>query len=210
MVLYRKGSRGEVVKQIQKLLHLYPDGIYGVLTEEAVKEYQMHHGLKADGVVGAATLSKLGLTGIQQLGSVKKSKRVINEIIVHCSATPEGRDYTIGDIYHWHREQGWSDVGYHYVIHLDGSIHYGRDVDIVGAHCKGHNQHSIGVCYIGGTSANNILIPKDTRTPAQKESLLCLLTTLKKLYPKASIHGHRDFAEKACPSFDATSEYKNL
>lgn len=135
--------------------------------------------------------------------------RDIKEIIVHCSATPEGKDFTVSDIKKWHLQRGFSDVGYHYVIYRDGSINKGRDESIIGAHCTGHNKYSIGVCYIGGVKADG-KTPKDTRTEAQKNSLLTLLRELKAKYPKASIHSHRDYANKACPSFDATNEYKSL
>lgn len=135
--------------------------------------------------------------------------RKITEIIVHCSATPEGRHHTVGDIRAWHKQRGFKDIGYHYVIYLDGTIHAGRDEGIVGAHCKWHNQHSIGVCYIGGV-AKDMKSPKDTRTEAQKKALLQLLRQLKKKYPGARIYGHRNFAAKACPSFDAKKEYQDL
>lgn len=138
-----------------------------------------------------------------------KVMRKINEIIVHCSATPEGRDYTVEDIDRWHRKRGFAGIGYHYVIYRDGTIHGGRDVARVGAHCKGHNSRSIGVCYIGGMDAQN-RHPKDTRTDEQKKSLLSLLKHLRRQYPGAVIHGHRDFANKACPSFDATAEYADI
>lgn len=141
--------------------------------------------------------------------TLKKSRRRINEIIVHCTATPEGRDYTVADIRQMHKAQGWVDVGYHYLIYRDGSIHEGRNVDMVGAHCQGHNAQSIGVCYVGGVARDG-KTPKDTRTPAQKDALIHLLMQLVCLYPDATIRGHRDFAAKACPSFDATKEYKNL
>ena len=140
---------------------------------------------------------------------LKKSRRRINEIIVHCSATPEGRDYTVADIRQMHKAQGWVDIGYHYLIYRDGSIHEGRNVDLVGAHCQGHNAQSIGVCYVGGVASDG-KTPKDTRTTAQKDTLVHLLMQLVCLYPDATIRGHRDFAAKACPSFDATREYKNL
>lgn len=135
--------------------------------------------------------------------------RTITEIIVHCSATPEGRPTTVGDIRAWHKQRGFKDVGYHYVVYLDGSIHAGRPESAIGAHCTGHNRNSIGVCYVGGV-AKDCKTPKDTRTEAQKKALLQLLRQLKKKYPKATIHGHREFANKACPSFDAKSEYKSL
>ena len=141
--------------------------------------------------------------------TLKKSRRRINEIIVHCTATPEGRDYTVADIRQMHKAQGWVDIGYHYLIYRDGSIHEGRNVDMVGAHCQGHNAQSIGVCYVGGVARDG-KTPKDTRTLAQKDALVHLLMQLVCLYPDATIRGHRDFAAKACPSFDATREYKNL
>ena len=122
--------------------------------------------------------------------------RTINEIIVHCSATPEGRDYTIAQIRQWHLQRGFRDIGYHYVIYRDGTIHTGRPVAQAGAHCTGHNAHSIGVCYVGGVAKDN-KTPKDTRTEAQKKSLANLLKRLHELYPKATLHGHREFANKA-------------
>lgn len=135
--------------------------------------------------------------------------RIITEIIIHCSATPEGKDYTVEQIREWHKQRGFSDIGYHYVIYRDGSIHTGRPIERIGAHCLGHNAHSIGVCYIGGVAKDG-KTPKDTRTEAQKESLIKLIKDLKKKYPKATIHGHREFANKACPSFDVQKEYKGL
>lgn len=134
--------------------------------------------------------------------------RTITEIIVHCSATPEGRDYTVAQIRQWHLQRGFRDIGYHYVIYRDGTIHTGRPVAQAGAHCTGHNAHSIGVCYIGGVAKDN-KTPKDTRTEAQKKSLANLLKRLHELYPKATLHGHREFANKACPSFDV-GEYQWL
>lgn len=93
--------------------------------------------------------------------------RIINEIIIHCSATPEGKDYTVEQIKQWHKQRGFSDIGYHYVIYRDGSIHSGRPIERIGAHCLKHNAHSIGVCYIGGVAKDG-KTPKDTRTDAQK------------------------------------------
>lgn len=203
MTLYKKGSRGSVVILIQQALHLLPDGIFGNQTEDAVKEFQKEKGLKPDGIVGPATMSKLVPL------MTKRSKRVIKEIIVHCSATAEGRDFTVEDIRRWHKQQGWSDIGYHYVIGRHGEKWTGRDVDVSGAHCEGHNRNSIGVCYIGGLDAAGKKA-KDTRTLQQKAVMLSLLTELKRLYPQAKIYGHRDFARKDCPSFDAKNEYKNI
>jgi len=137
--------------------------------------------------------------------------REINKIIVHCSATREGDDIDVATIRGWHvNERGWSDIGYHYVIYLDGSIHKGRDIRIQGAHTKGHNKDSIGICYIGGVEEDG-KTSKDTRTDAQKESLTKLLLELKTIdYCGAIIHSHSDFSNKDCPSFDATGEYKYI
>lgn len=130
-------------------------------------------------------------------------------LIVHCSATAEGKDYTEKDIDRWHRAQGWAGCGYHYVIRLDGTIETGRDLEKAGAHCQGYNAHSIGICYIGGLAKDG-KTPKDTRTAAQKDALVRLLKLLKASYPDAKIYGHRDFAKKACPCFNARQEYRNI
>lgn len=136
--------------------------------------------------------------------------RRINKLIVHCSATPEGRDIKTETIRGWHvNDNHWSDIGYHYVIELDGSIHTGRPESVIGAHCLGQNANSIGICYVGGLTKDG-KAPKDTRTYAQKQALIGLLKGLKEKYPNATIHGHREFAAKACPCFDAKNEYKNL
>lgn len=205
---YKIGSTGEMVRQIQKALagaglKVIVDGIFGVITEEAVKEFQRQKGLTPDGIVGPATLARL------IPARLKKSKRTINEIIVHCTATPEGKECTVSEIRRWHILRGFRDIGYHYVIHLDGTMETGRDVDLIGAHCTNHNAHSIGVVYVGGCGKDG-KTPKDTRTDEQKAALANLLIDLRKLYPQAKIHGHRDFANKACPSFDATKEYKKF
>lgn len=199
----KRGDRGARVKVVQRLLHLYQDGIFGPQTEEAVKEFQRKKGLTADGIVGVNTWTRL-------LGYVlRSSRRNITEIIVHCTATPEGRSYTVADIRRWHLQRGFADIGYHYVVYLDGTIHEGRDINVAGAHCTGHNLRSIGVCYVGGVAADG-KTPKDTRTLEQRDGLMALLVYLRQLYPQARIYGHRDFAAKACPSFDATREYRGL
>ena len=135
--------------------------------------------------------------------------RSINEIIIHCSATREGQQVTVDTIKDWHLAKGWNDIGYHFYIDLDGTINKGRDIDKMGAHCKGHNRNSIGICYCGGVEADG-KTPKDTRTQEQKDSLLNVLKTLKAMYPEAVIYSHNEFAAKACPSFDATEEYENI
>ena len=140
--------------------------------------------------------------------------RKINKIIIHCSATREGEDISAAVIDRWHRDRGWSGIGYHYVVSLNGNIEYGRPIDKQGAHVKNHNKGSIGICYIGGVESergsNGKWIAKDTRTLEQKESLLDLIKTLKRLNPGATVHGHNEFAAKACPCFNVKEEYCNL
>lgn len=140
--------------------------------------------------------------------SAVQPMRRITHIIVHCSATPEGRDVSAADIDRYHRSRGFACIGYHWVVRPDGRIESGRSESLVGAHCRGLNRCSIGVCYVGGVDAAGH--PKDTRTPAQRKALLHLLSELRRRYPKARIYGHRDFAPKACPCFDATKEYAGL
>ena len=134
--------------------------------------------------------------------------RNIDKIIIHCSATKEGNNVTASTIDQWHKDRGWRGIGYHYVVALDGTIEYGRSIYETGAHVKNYNEGSIGICYIGGLGSS--MEAKDTRTIEQKESLLLLLKTLKKMHPKATIHGHNEFSSKACPCFDANEEYCNL
>ena len=131
--------------------------------------------------------------------------RDIDKIIIHCSATPEGRDVKTSTIKQWHTAKGWADIGYHYVIELDGSVNMGRDIDRIGAHTRGENTGSIGICYVGGMDAN-MKNPKDTRTAKQKEGLKCLISDLRSTYGDLTIHGHNEFASKACPSFDVEKE----
>lgn len=199
----KKGDRGSAVKNLQIRLNVLPDGIFGELTEEAVKDFQAKYGLEADGIVGEKTIS--AMAGVERLMA---EGRNITELIVHCTATREGKEYTVDTIRQWHKQRGFSDIGYHYVIHLDGSVENGRSVCIAGAHCVGHNTKSIGICYVGGLDADGN--PKDTRTKEQRIALKTLLVSLKIIYPGAKIYGHCDFAAKACPCFDAKEEYQGI
>ena len=134
--------------------------------------------------------------------------RTINEIIVHCTATRAAQKVTVADVTHWHKQRGFKTIGYHFLVDQAGNVFPGRPVEQIGAHCQGHNAKSIGIVYCGGLDVNGK--PADTRTDAQRAALLGLLSELKQKYPSASIHGHRDFAAKACPCFDATKEYAAL
>lgn len=131
--------------------------------------------------------------------------RAINELVVHCSATPAGKPFRAADIDKWHRQKGWDSIGYHYVIPLDGSVEPGRPVEEVGAHVQGHNARSIGICLIGGVNAAGKAA--NTFNERQFAALETLLRGLRAQHPGTKILGHRDFPEvhKDCPSFDVRS-----
>ena len=132
--------------------------------------------------------------------------RKLNEIIIHCAATAEGKDFHAADIRRWHVQgNGWQDIGYHFVIDLDGTVEPGRPVEKQGAHCSGHNANTIGICYVGGCAADG-KTPKDTRTPEQKIALRSLVNGLKHAYGITKVTGHRKYANKACPSFDVDKD----
>lgn len=132
--------------------------------------------------------------------------REIKEIIIHCTATPRGRDVTAADVDRWHRAAGMDGIGYHYLVRLDGTVERGRPLWRAGAHCRGHNAASVGVAYAGGVEADGVT-PADTRTPAQRAALAALVERLRGRFPGAGVWGHRDFARKACPCFDARREF---
>jgi N-acetylmuramoyl-L-alanine amidase len=131
--------------------------------------------------------------------------RAIHKIIIHCTATREGDDISVDTIRRWHLARGWSDCGYHYVIDIKGNINAGRPIELIGAHCIGENKYSIGIAYVGGVEADG-KTPKDTRTKAQKDSIIRLVKKLKGCYPDVTIHGHNEFANKACPSYNVQNE----
>ena len=121
-------------------------------------------------------------------------------IILHCSATREGQDVKASTIKRWHLNRGFSDIGYHYIVDLDGTIEKGRDESLVGAHCVGKNATSIGICYVGGCDQN--LNSKDTRTDAQKKAMKTLVHQLMEKYniPIEHVYAHYQFCKyKDCP-----------
>ncbi len=222
------GSRGEYVKTLQQKLNLTADGIFGKNTDAAVRAFQKANGLTPDGIVGPHTWEYLGYA---------PASRYIDEIIIHCSATKEGKACTSDQINATHKARKFSKyvdakgnaryIGYHFLIHLDGTIEVCRPISRIGCHASGHNTRSIGICYIGGLDARdtNGRMIKDTRTPQQKAALIKLIKQLKKEYPTIKkVIGHRDTSPdlngngiiepyefiKGCPCFDAISEYKDL
>lgn len=204
-------SRGTDVRKLQEILGLHVDGIFGQQTQKAVITFQRAHNLDDDGKVGKLTWAKLEEHAQHKCDHFVvpaekpkyiKSKRKINNIILHCSATPEGRDVTVDTIRTWHKNQGWNDIGYHYIVTLDGVIHTGRDIHVAGAHTTGHNANSIGIVYVGGLMTDG-KTAKDTRTSQQREALKGIVRDLMALYNLSlkNVHCHNEYAAKACPSF---------
>lgn len=146
----------------------------------------------------------------------------IDSIIIHCSATKAGQDFRAKDIDKMHRARNFTQIGYNYIIELDGTIEKGRPLTIDGAHCLGYNNHSVGICYIGGLDQNGR--PADTRTPAQKEAIRKLVGDLYKQYEIIEVLGHRDTSPdinnngivessewiKMCPCFEVRDEFENF
>jgi len=135
--------------------------------------------------------------------------RRINLIVIHCSATRENRSFPVTSLIACHQAR-FGFTGYHYYITRDGQTYQTRHENLVGAHARHYNKHSIGVCYEGGLDANGR--PADTRTEAQKHALWALLKSLRQDYPEAKILGHRDLPHvaKSCPCFNAEAEYAEL
>lgn len=204
METLRIGSKGEDVRKIQHYLHLAEDGLYGSITAEAVKDFQRAHKLFPDGTVGPKTLAEMQKANTGNTRTIKK-------IIVHCTATPEGKHFTVEDIRRMHKQQGWSDIGYHYLVYLDGTVMAGRSEKLIGAHCEGQNTNSIGICYVGGVAKDG-KTAKDTRTEAQKKSLEKKVEELctKYFLSKSDVYGHYQFSSKACPSFNIEDLKKHL
>ena len=126
----------------------------------------------------------------------------VKEIILHCAATPEGKAFTAKDSDRMNGQRGFRKIGYHYVIDLDGKVEKGRADNENGAHTIGHNSIALGICYIGGVAKDG-KTPKDTRTDEQKVALYELVKELMEKYKLTldNVHGHYEFANKACPSF---------
>ncbi len=116
------------------------------------------------------------------------TKRKLSRIILHCTATPEGRHVSVDTIRNWHvKDRGWKDIGYHYVIYLDGSVHEGRPIEQVGAHTTGHNADSIGVVYVGGCDSK--MKAKDTLNEAQEVAMVNLIEALRAAHGEMTLHG---------------------
>lgn len=136
-----------------------------------------------------------------------KPRESIDAIFVHCSATKPTQNIGVREIRQWHKEQGWLDVGYHYIIKRDGTVEAGRDESAVGSHAKGYNHNSIGVCLVGGIDGSGKF--EANFTPAQMSALRSLLVTLLAKYEGSKLMAHHEVAPKACPSFDVRRWWYN-
>ena len=135
--------------------------------------------------------------------------RRINLIVIHCSATRVTQDFSVKDLEACHLARGYKTIGYHYYITKDGKVHRCRPEEMVGAHARRYNAHSIGICYEGGLDIRGQ--PADTRTAEQKATMRLLLEDLHKRYPRALVVGHRDLShDRDCPCFDAVKEYADI
>jgi len=135
--------------------------------------------------------------------------REINEVIIHCTASKPSSAVTTLDVKAWHVKRGFSDIGYHYIIDLDGRLYHCRPEIEMGAHCKGHNANSIGVAYIGGLDDYSGK-PSDTRTKQQRMKFSSLLLDICSRHNIYAIHGHNIYADVACPCFNASKEYSHF
>lgn len=204
------------VRAAQQALGLVVDGISGPQTRAALKQAvasikpgrpEPDKSAMVQPVPPAQVFS-LGAAPPPNASTFKllDTVRPIDEIIWHCTATPEGKDYTIADIRAWHKARGFTDVGYQFVVARDGWILLGRPIGQVGAHVSGHNKGTIGCSYIGGVSADG-KTAKDTRTPAQISSMLWLTALLLRKFTRITkVTGHNQYANKACPSFDVRKD----
>lgn len=224
------------------------DGVMGRETRLAIRKFQKKHKLRVDGIIGPATRSLLGqfiedakeqeeddedheevlsravtnkLVGNDGT-SQPKAKRPIHTLVIHCTATPEGKEFTREQINQMHLDRGFRKIGYHRLFHLDGSVDIGRMDEEIGAHVAGHNTGTLGFSYVGGL--NRFKKAKDTRTPQQKDSLKRVILDTALKYNLRAIVGHRDLSPdkdqdgvvepwewvKECPCFNAIPEYAHL
>lgn len=132
--------------------------------------------------------------------------RDINRIIIHSTATPEGRYTSVADVTRWHLARGFATIGYHYLVYIDGTIAPGREINLAGAHARGVNFDSIGIAYVGGTDIDGL--SKDTMNDSQYKSMVVLISSIRTLFGEhVTIHGHNEFSNKRCPGFNVKEKF---
>jgi N-acetylmuramoyl-L-alanine amidase len=198
------------------------DGYMGARTREAIRRFQESRKLAVDGILGPVTMGALMGQATLPEAPVVRGKRACHTLVWHCTATPEGKEYTRAQIKAMHLVRGFTDIGYHKLIHLDGSVSEGRSEDKEGAHVSGHNRGTLGYSYVGGLDSSGK--PKDTRTGAQKATMVRLTREAILRYSLRLVLGHRDLSPdrdhdgvvepfewvKVCPCFNAAIEYGPL
>lgn len=198
------------------------DGYMGARTREAVRRFQESRKLAPDGILGPVTLGALLGQVSPKPVEIVSGKRAVHTLVWHCTATPEGKEFTRAQIKAMHLVRGFTDIGYHKIIHLDGTVSEGRSEDKEGAHVSGHNRGTLGYSYVGGLDAKGNA--KDTRTPAQKQTMVRLTKDAINRYGLRLVLGHRDLSPdrdhdgvvepfewvKVCPCFNAATEYGAL
>lgn len=204
------------VKKFQLKHGLVVDGIVGPQTKKALAEVASPASKSAKKEPDKSAIN----TRKKDFGSKPKfagnyynqiylagTQREIDEIIIHCTATPEGKWYDRNDVNAWHKQRGWSMIGYHYLVLLDGTIQVGRPIGMIGSHVKDHNEKTIGIAYVGGLDSDGKK-PKDTRTQDQVDAIFWLCESLVKKYKiKKPIKGHNEYdTGKACPSFSVKTD----
>lgn len=194
---------------------LVVDGLAGAQTQTALRQatapvragrQEPSKGAMADPVPSHETHGRAEPPPNATSFKLLDTSRPISELIWHCAATPEGKDFTVADIRAWHKQRGWSDIGYHFVVYRDGRIMTGRPIGQIGSHVAGRNTGTIGACYIGGVSSDG-KHAMDTRSGPQRGAMLWLTERLIAKFPSIKlISGHNRYAAKACPSFDVRKD----
>jgi N-acetylmuramoyl-L-alanine amidase len=197
------------------------DGVAGPMTRGAIKGFQAKHNLDVDGIAGRMTVAVLMSQGwLKKMGENpgdKQGKRRIEGLVWHCTATPRGQEHDVKSIRAMHVAQGWSDIGYHGLVHLDGTFEPGRSANKIGAHVANHNEGTLGYSYVGGVVGKKGV---DTRTDAQKKTIIRVTREAIATYGLNWVLGHRDLSPdkdgdgvvepsewvKVCPCFDAAKE----
>lgn len=203
------------IKAFQRAHGLVEDGIIGPQTRKVLRELATLPAASARKEPDKSAINSTYARDVPPMAAkvwageieIATTARPISEVILHCTATPAGKWFDRSDVNAWHKQRGWSMIGYHFLILLDGKIEVGRPIGMVGSHVRGHNVGTIGVAYVGGLSADG-KTAKDTRTPAQMAAAQWLIRALKEKFKiRRRARGHNEYDKgKACPSFDVARD----
>jgi N-acetylmuramoyl-L-alanine amidase len=246
-MILRKGSRGSRVRELQKVLGLNPDGIFGPATEAAVRKFQQENKLKVDGLVGPKTWEILlnkeevkvkpvykeedksedfsdpeeemlvddvkesqptSPNVIELINLINKANitRKVTRLVFHCTATHQTA--TVEGIIRYWKNKGWKNPGYHIIVRPDGSWTQLQDFNRITNGVAGINSTSLHVSYIGGIDKNGKAF--DNRTDGQNEIFEAVYHTFRNKMPNLTFHGHYEFSNKACPSYNVENWIKGI